>query len=33
MGLHLGDDAPDFTAETTEGVISFHAWLDGHWGC
>jgi alkyl hydroperoxide reductase subunit AhpC len=32
MGLHLGDDAPDFTAETTEGVISFHAWLDGHWG-
>jgi alkyl hydroperoxide reductase subunit AhpC len=32
MGLHLGDEAPDFTAETTEGVISFHAWLGGHWG-
>jgi len=32
MGLHLGDDAPDFTAETTEGEISFYKWLGEHWG-
>lgn len=32
MGLHLGDEAPDFTAETTEGEISFHHWLGEHWG-
>ena len=24
--LRLGDDAPDFTAETTEGRLSFHEW-------
>jgi alkyl hydroperoxide reductase subunit AhpC len=31
-GLRLGDDAPDFVAETTEGTISFHAWLGDSWG-
>jgi peroxiredoxin len=30
--LRLGDTAPDFTAETTEGNISFHDWLGGQWG-
>ncbi|MDX2188779.1 MAG: peroxiredoxin [Bacteroidota bacterium] len=32
MGLRLGDIAPDFTAETTEGTISFHQWLGDKWG-
>ena len=32
MALQLGDIAPDFTAKTTEGEISFHQWLDGDWG-
>jgi alkyl hydroperoxide reductase subunit AhpC len=32
MALQLGDEAPDFTAETTEGKINFHEWLDGKWG-
>ena len=27
----LGDVAPDFTADTTEGRISFHDWKDGSW--
>lgn len=31
-GLRLGDEAPDFTAETTEGPVRFHEWLDGGWG-
>jgi alkyl hydroperoxide reductase subunit AhpC len=30
--LRLGDEAPDFTAETTEGTLSFHAWLGDSWG-
>lgn len=29
--LHLGDKAPDFTAETTEGLISFHEWKGDSW--
>src|SRR3979409_2501326 len=33
MALRLGDVAPDFTAETTEGPISFHQWLGNSWGC
>jgi len=33
MALRLGDVAPDFTAETTEGSISFHDWLGTSWGC
>src|SRR5688500_16620737 len=32
MALRLGDVAPDFTAETTEGPISFHSWLGDGWG-
>lgn len=32
MSLRLGDIAPDFTAETTEGTFSFHAWLGTSWG-
>ena len=32
MGLRLGDMAPDFTAETTEGPIEFHKWLGDSWG-
>ena len=30
--LQLGDEAPDFTAETTEGPLSFHEWLGDSWG-
>ena len=32
MAIRLGDTAPDFTAETTEGTISFHDWLGDSWG-
>ena len=32
MGIQLGDEAPDFTAETTEGKIQFHEWLGDGWG-
>ena len=32
MAIRLGDVAPDFTAETTEGSISFHEWLGNSWG-
>ena len=32
MALQLGDEAPDFSAETTEGPIQFHKWLGGSWG-
>jgi alkyl hydroperoxide reductase subunit AhpC len=31
MALRLGDVAPDFTAETTEGPISFHEWIGNSW--
>src|SRR5258705_6565856 len=31
MALRLGDVAPDFTAETTEGPISFHQWIGDSW--
>ena len=30
--LRLGDIAPDFEAETTQGKIKFHDWLGGSWG-
>src|SRR5690606_8109820 len=30
--LRLGDTAPDFTAETTQGTINFHEWLGDSWG-
>jgi alkyl hydroperoxide reductase subunit AhpC len=31
MPVRLGDTAPDFTAETTEGTINFHEWLGDSW--
>jgi thioredoxin-dependent peroxiredoxin len=31
MSLRINDLAPDFTAETTQGTIHFHDWIDGHW--
>ena len=31
MTLQIGDTAPDFTAETTEGTIRFHEWLGSSW--
>jgi len=30
--LRLGDTAPDFTANTSEGEINFHEWLGESWG-
>ncbi|MEQ8475843.1 peroxiredoxin [Fulvivirga sp.] len=30
--LRLGDEAPNFTAQTTEGEINFHEWLGNSWG-
>ncbi|MBS64297.1 peroxiredoxin [Salinisphaera sp.] len=32
MSLRLGDTAPDFNADTTEGEINFHEWLGDGWG-
>jgi alkyl hydroperoxide reductase subunit AhpC len=32
MALTIGDSAPDFEAETSEGPISFHDWLGDSWG-
>lgn len=32
MALQLGDTAPDFTVETTEGTISLHDYLGDSWG-
>ncbi|HZQ15837.1 MAG TPA: peroxiredoxin [Gaiellaceae bacterium] len=32
MALALGDTAPDFEAQTTEGPIRFHDWLGDSWG-
>ena len=31
MALQLGDEAPDFTAETTEGKVEFHKWIGNSW--
>ena len=31
MAIRLGDDAPNFTAETTEGTVSFHDWKGDGW--
>jgi thioredoxin-dependent peroxiredoxin len=32
MSIQLGQTAPDFEQETTQGRIRFHEWLNGHWG-
>jgi alkyl hydroperoxide reductase subunit AhpC len=31
MAIRIGDEAPDFTAETTEGPIRFHDWIGDKW--
>ena len=31
MALRIGDTVPDFTAETTEGAVSFHQWIGDGW--
>ena len=31
MAIRLGDEAPDFTADTTEGTIGFHDWKGDSW--
>jgi alkyl hydroperoxide reductase subunit AhpC len=31
MALHIGDEAPDFTAQSTEGTIRFHEWIGDGW--
>ncbi len=31
MSIQLGDTAPDFTADTTEGTIRFHEWMGNGW--
>ena len=32
MAIRLGDIAPNFTAQTTEGEVDFHQWLGDGWG-
>ena len=32
MSLRINDEAPNFTAETTQGRINFHEWLGSQWG-
>ena len=31
MAVRLGDEAPNFTAETTEGTLDFHQWKGDSW--
>ena len=31
MSLRINDEAPNFTAETTEGTIDFHQWIGDQW--
>ena len=31
MSIRLGDIAPDFTADTTQGPVKFHEWKGNHW--
>ena len=32
MSLRLGDEAPDFVQDSSEGEIHFHQWLGNSWG-
>ena len=32
MAIRLGDEAPDFSADTTQGPVNFHQWLGDSWG-
>ena len=31
MALRIGDIAPDFSADTSEGKINFHEWIGSNW--
>jgi alkyl hydroperoxide reductase subunit AhpC len=31
MALRIGDEVPNFTADTTEGPVNFHDWIGGSW--
>ncbi|MGR2740097.1 peroxiredoxin [Billgrantia sp. Q4P2] len=31
MSLRIGDTAPDFTAQTTQGTVNFHEWIGDSW--
>jgi len=31
MGIHIGDSAPDFSADTSTGKISFQDWIGSDW--
>ena len=31
MSLQIGDEVPDFTAETTQGTMHFHDWIGNGW--
>src|ERR671918_3170209 len=31
MALHIGEEAPNFTAQTTQGTINFHEWIGNGW--
>src|SRR6516165_6500438 len=31
MALRIGDEAPNFTAQTTQGPIDFHQWIGNQW--
>ena len=31
MAIRLGDEAPNFSAETTQGSIDFHEWIGDSW--
>ncbi|ANG64322.1 peroxidase [Marinobacterium aestuarii] len=31
MAVRIGDEAPDFTADTTEGTLQFHPWIGDSW--
>ena len=31
MSLRINSEAPDFNAETTQGVINFHEWIGDGW--